>query len=97
MCIYTDSEVQKITDFLENPNDTLLKYLNRLIKPFQTLRWPSNRNELLQILIRKDWPEAAFKLFHGILQETQKEPLTLLVEKKVISFCKGELITIISC
>ena len=48
----------------------------------QTLKWPSNRNELLQTLIRKEWPEDAFATFCDILKETQNDQLVTLVVKK---------------
>ena len=55
----------------------------------QGLRWPSNRNELLQILVRKPWNKSSFTAFCGVLRRTQGDKLTHMFVNKADDFVLG--------
>ena len=55
----------------------------------QKLRWPSNRNELLQALVKRDWSATQFEHFLCILRETQPKALTSSIELRAQQFIQG--------
>ena len=55
----------------------------------QKLRWPSNRNELLQALVKREWSAAQFEHFLRILRRTQPDALTSSIELRAQQFVQG--------
>ena len=56
----------------------------------QGLGWPANRNEFLQILIRKNWDRTSFEDFCTILGSTQPIKLKEQVIGKAESYIEGD-------
>ena len=61
-----------------------------VISFMQKLQWPSSRNQLLQMLIKKQWDRKAFNDFCDVLKDTQKdEKFIETFGKKAHDFMKG--------
>ena len=56
----------------------------------QALQWPISRNELLQILIKKNWDRSLFEAFCEVLRETQNPQLNNLVTTKAKDLLEGK-------
>ena len=55
----------------------------------QKLRWPSNRNELLQALVKRQWTEAQFRALLQVLEETQSAQLASAFDTRAQQFVEG--------
>ena len=67
------------------------KSVSSIISDLQKLQWPTNRNQMLQMLIKKQWDKRLFNSFFEILKETQKDEKFIdTFTKKVDDFMEGK-------